>query len=132
MDRLKFRVWDKTNKFYDDGFIIHADKGIIEYPEGGWDIRGYDDNENGNYIIEQCTGIKDINGKLVYEGDIISYELDNDGLFIFVVKYSEVFNGYGTITYTRYAGLFSTELNKLGYGIRVIGNIHENRDLLGG
>ena len=81
-------------------------------------------------ILEQCTGIKDRNGKLIYEGDIVSFQ--SRGLF---------FKGIVVWTQEEVPG----EINLGGFGIRlpedqeyefmdysrdrdsleVVGNIHE-------
>lgn len=81
------------------------------------------------YLVEQCTGLNDSNGKLVYEGDIIRFISDKDmkaGIsepknfgreHFFVVTYEQDDDGFQSEFYLE---------NIKGY--EVVGNIHETHN----
>lgn len=107
MREIKFRAWDKEKRKYDllDSF----------YELQKWNRN---DKEIKKYIIEQYTGLKDKNGKEIYEGDIVMFG------YKYIVEYNEC--GYFP---------FIDEYHYFNYKPRdceIIGNIHENSELLQG
>ena len=113
-DRFKFRVWDKEfNQYWTDEEIKE---------NAAWLL--FPDNDNiENIEIEQCIGIKDKNGKPVFEGDILS---DYDR-FKFLVRWNALELKYVFIPISKNN---SEDLDIYPNECELVGNIHENEELL--
>lgn len=84
--------------------------------------------------IIQCTGLKDKNGKLVYEGDVVIYKGN-----LKVVVFDEINLCHCLLWAKRYNPQWKSSTSGLKYDkvtktkkLEVIGNIYENADLLKG
>ena len=101
---IKFRVWDKNeNTMIIPGFISNS-------PE--W-------NEEKGRVLIQYTGLKDKNGKEIYEGDIIQDEFDRK-FYVYWVSNEARF----AIRQKNRKSEYFMVINHLK--IEVIGNIYEN------
>ena len=128
-----FRVWSDYWKRYSFDAELYADGSLYAMFE---DDDGATHHENTDLVLEFDTGLKDKNGKEIYDGDIISEEIDTgmtgvDGKYIYVVEWSEDFCSFIAQTIKTPTGAFiHDEIYQLNMSREVIGNIHENPELL--
>lgn len=110
-DRFRFRVWDEADKKYYPG----SDFCVEDLVESGDGI-----------IVEQCTGLRDKNGRPIYEGDILQYT-DTNG---FKIQQEVVWDDEnGRFAHVVDWGCFDRTFSPLEREIcaqkEIVGNIHE-------
>jgi uncharacterized phage protein (TIGR01671 family) len=123
MRKIKFRAWDKeTGKMFYDVSIRENNFCVYREEAGLLSISGRI-SENSSIIIEQYTGLKDKNGKEIYEGDKIEYKTAYDTYkgIVFWSKTQMAFR----------CELGATILNgALSEYVEIIGTIHSDPELL--
>ena len=108
MREIKFRAWDKESREYLPNVQNHIGN---EESAFGFMLK------NDRYILEQFTGLLAKNGKEIYEGDIVKHKKTN-GLphqgRVRIMPTQGVMVGAWPIC----------------FALEIIGNIHENPELL--
>lgn len=117
MREIKFRAWDKENRIM--RFAAMGKTSGEFSPESGLINLEYMFEWDDVYPIMQFTGLKDKNGKRIYEGDIIFPDYWDKRA---IVKWNDSVTGFYPFNMGDYS-VCSDELE-------VIGNIFENPELL--
>jgi len=124
MRELKFRAWDKVEEkmlFDADPFAIHV--------SGSNEPLLAETHRNEDCIFEQYTGLKDKNGKEIYEGDILG-GIWEDGYIAYCDKCKQFqyhCNGVGCMACSGDVQWYELVDDR---ELEVIGNIHENPELV--
>ncbi|WP_353986680.1 YopX family protein [Lactiplantibacillus plantarum] len=151
---IKFRVWDKVKKVMMVPRDMQTDSdGNIFYVEAMGPDGEYDEGDLDVFKFEQFTGLKDVNGKDIYEGDIVQYSYQfYEDLFTGAIVRETGYIG----TVVKNNGAFGILINRMSYtdahcnyyhakdfvpfcefddpesDMALKGNVHENPELLEG
>jgi len=113
--RYKFRAWAME-------VMLYSGKDFTAIPVSGQPLATKDGGMATNFELMQYTGLKDKNGKPIYEGDILSSENAHHechGHCFHAVHWDDSCNGWN----------FKPELIN-SFEMKVIGNIYENLELM--
>ena len=132
MMEIKFRAWDKLK----NEMLAFDDIDLMWLPNGALIINNEENDveRGGPVVLMQYTGLKDKNGKEIYEGDIIE---QSDAFIVPIAS-----NGEGRVLEIKWSdtnacccfyinGICQRAVDVcFEQEIKVIGNINENPELL--
>ena len=125
----KFRAWTE------EGEVMYYD--VYPFKDGtlllSYDEIAFDEVPASDFILMQSTGLKDKNGKEIFEGDIVKYEAGCNTVTE-EVAYDKNFAGFGVrdadtdiiFTFLQLADVVDL------ISLEVVGNIYNNQGLLEG
>lgn len=117
MRDVKYRVWDlDENKMYKYYFGVDTKNPIVHLY--GDDLDNIKENFRDRIKLMQYTGIKDKNGKEVYEGDVVDYFRGELAKIGFIAGSFVIDSSSHTETMFELMG-----------ELEVIGNIYENNQI---
>ena len=120
----KFRALIKEAEYIVDVETIHFELGVVK-------VNGIELYQFEDVILMQSTGLRDENGVEIFEGDIVNINH----------TFRNPMTGCGTLTLNKnfevvyINGMFTRDGSSMGLSrdliyLTVIGNVHENQELL--
>ena len=140
--RFKFRIWDNTTKKmthlprHFNAVMVNGTVCIVEsFPNMNGFYKKRVSKEFDDAVLMQCTGLEDIAGKLIYEGDILFEDCKNEvypnGKY-WIVKWHDKHTQFyiEMINPSKYEFYPQWHLARHDLDYKIIGNIYENPELL--
>ena len=120
---MKYRLWCKDkNEWEKDDWVI-LPNGNLMWVEYGNLVGGV---YMKNHVLVKSTEFKDIEGKEIYEGDIIRYWDNFDERYkLAIIKFDK-----GSFIMTNDRINWDIGLINKDDKIKIVGNIYENKDLI--
>ena len=133
MREILFRAKRLNNKEWVYGYYVH------QFGAHEIRVKKTDEYDNEGYHIDpetlgQYTGLTDKNGKKIFEGDILKISEGNDE-DDYVIRKVYAYRGVLCVDYWTPDWDFNALAfldNDTGYVFEIIGNVHNNPELLGG
>ena len=124
---IKLRVWDSFGERYEDFKALRMQSRTVN---GVIDQTGFEEGLGNRYTLERYTGLTDKELKEIYEGDIVQlwhegYDWTGEEATTDVTSVVKFVNGSFWIENEPMYAYPADDL-------KVLGNIHENADLLEG
>lgn len=123
MRELKFRVWSYQDKSFQcprEHWASSCYEFYTPLQEILNDVVSGIQSKPDVFDIQQYTGLKDKNGREIYEGDILKYEFSD---MLCAVKWSKEDNDC-------HPCFVMNDLSSQRGEVEIVGNIHENPSLL--
>jgi len=118
--KIKFRVWD-----------VEA-KRMIGAKQTPLAAAVWTQTEPDDFVLMQYTGLKDVAGKEIFEGDLISHNQDAQRVDVYKIQWDEFeqFHARDVDPKRQQNVLEYWWLGKFWKQICIVGNVHENPELL--
>ena len=129
---IKFRIWDKEIKEYQ--YITLSDLGEDDYywfdgETSLWFVLYDSTHEQERFIIEQYTGLEDVNGTNIYSGDIVNTHDDENNPTLLEIDWE--FGGFVVVEHYGDCSGDRDPISDFHYNkFEVVGNIHEDKEML--
>ena len=115
MREMKFRAWDVDKKCFHSNPYFRGRNGHL-----------LGDDEK-NIILQQFTGLKDKNGKEIYEGDIVEQQTQDTWL-TYLVEWEKYDCAFRFVP-LNFKGVIHSNMGSIFTDVKVIGSIHEDPEM---